>query len=330
MAGRGTDIKLGGPNEEDRDKVVALGGLYVIGTNRHESRRIDNQLRGRAGRQGDPGESRFFISLEDDLIVQYGIDNLIPEKLRPHKQDKAVDNPVIRVEIARAQRIIEGQNLEIRKTLCHYSDLVEKQRRIFQERRQEILLGKKMLSLFESRLPELYNTLLKRIDRNILQETERLITLYHMDKCWTEHLAQIANIREGIHLARLGGLTPLDEFYKFAIAAFSGIQEKLDDEIVKTLKRVTITREGIDMEKEGLRGPSSTWTYLISDDAFTDSISRLIGQQGGPNSGFAVAAAFFWPLLLISAAIQKFVIKKKGEGFIKFIKHNFICLKLRK
>jgi hypothetical protein len=77
MAGRGTDIRLGGPDEKERDRVVALGGLYVIGTNRHESRRIDEQLRGRAGRQGDPGSSRFFVSLEDDLVRRYGVEKLV-------------------------------------------------------------------------------------------------------------------------------------------------------------------------------------------------------------------------------------------------------------
>ena len=92
MAGRGTDIRLGGEREADRDRVAALGGLYVIGTNRHESRRVDLQLRGRAGRQGDPGESRFFVSLEDDLLVRYGIQlfdsGAIPsrEVRRPHRE----------------------------------------------------------------------------------------------------------------------------------------------------------------------------------------------------------------------------------------------------
>ncbi|MBA1334187.1 MAG: Protein translocase subunit SecA [Firmicutes bacterium] len=90
MAGRGVDIKLGGEREQERDRVVALGGLYVIGTNRHESSRIDNQLRGRAGRQGDPGESRFFISLEDDMIVRYDIAKLIPARNFPQKREDPV------------------------------------------------------------------------------------------------------------------------------------------------------------------------------------------------------------------------------------------------
>ena len=105
MAGRGTDILLGGNPPKDREKVVELGGLYVIGTTRHEARRIDNQLRGRAGRQGDPGASRFFISLEDDLLVRFGI----------------AENP----DIDSVQRTAESQNLEIRETLWKYDVTVE-------------------------------------------------------------------------------------------------------------------------------------------------------------------------------------------------------------
>ncbi|GAI54194.1 unnamed protein product, partial [marine sediment metagenome] len=117
MAGRGTDIKLGGDKEQERDKVMKLGGLYVIGTNRHESLRIDHQLRGRAGRQGDPGASRFFISLEDNLIERYRIRNLLPKNIRSLRQEDPIENPLVNREIARGQRIIEGQNFEIRKTL---------------------------------------------------------------------------------------------------------------------------------------------------------------------------------------------------------------------
>jgi preprotein translocase subunit SecA len=94
MAGRGTDIKLGGSHDAAQHQlVVELGGLYVIGTNRHESRRIDDQLRGRSGRQGDPGTSRFFVSLEDDLMVRFHIENLIPKKLQPARQDEPIDHP---------------------------------------------------------------------------------------------------------------------------------------------------------------------------------------------------------------------------------------------
>ena len=115
MAGRGVDIQLG-------DGVAELGGLYVIGTNRHESRRIDHQLRGRAGRQGDPGRSRFFISREDDLMVKYGIGDA-----RAHHDAESI------------QRLVEGQNLEIRRFLAKYEAVIEGQRQRIQERRQRTL-----------------------------------------------------------------------------------------------------------------------------------------------------------------------------------------------
>lgn len=134
MAGRGTDIKLGGEHEEERELVVALGGLYVIGTNKHESRRIDDQLRGRAGRQGDPGSTRFFISLEDDLMKQYRLKELIPVQLYPKNIQEPLDSKVIRRETARAQRIIEGQNFQIRRTLQKYNVLMEHQNGIDMEK----------------------------------------------------------------------------------------------------------------------------------------------------------------------------------------------------
>src|SRR5262245_40969931 len=118
MAGRGTDIRLGGGGERQRDAVVALGGLLVIGTNRHESRRIADQLRGRAGRQGDPGASRFLISLEDSLLQRCGIERLLPARLRQElraagaagEDARTIDHPAVRREVARVQRIVEGQH----------------------------------------------------------------------------------------------------------------------------------------------------------------------------------------------------------------------------
>ena len=140
MAGRGTDIKLGGDPPREREPVVALGGLYVIGTNRHESRRIDDQLRGRAGRQGDPGQSRFFISLEDDLMERYGIRDLLPPRYRGLREDQPLTDPAVTHAIARSQRFIESQTFEIRWTLWRYASFMEEQRKTIHRRRQAILL----------------------------------------------------------------------------------------------------------------------------------------------------------------------------------------------
>lgn len=275
MAGRGTDIRLGGDQECDRQKVFELGGLYVIGTNRHESRRIDNQLRGRTGRQGDPGISRFFISLEDDLIDRYGIQAFIPSEHRLGEQDNPIDDSVIAREIERAQRIIEGQNFEIRRTLWKYSSVIEEQRKIIHQRREDVLLENSPLYLLAKRAAKRYSYLRSIVGENVLKRVEKQITLFHIDQCWAEYLARIAYIREGIHLFSVSGQNPLDEFHKIIADAFQNLIQVINDDIIKTFESAEITKDGIDMEKEGLKGSSSTWTYLINDNPFGDWTERF-------------------------------------------------------
>jgi preprotein translocase subunit SecA len=138
MAGRGTDIVLG-------EGVKELGGLYVIGTERHESRRVDNQLRGRSGRQGDPGETRFFVSLEDDLMRIFGSDRIkgLMDKMGM-TEDERVEHPWISGSIERAQKTVEGHNFSIRKHLIEYDDVLNNQRSLVYSRRQQVLEGKDM------------------------------------------------------------------------------------------------------------------------------------------------------------------------------------------
>ena len=142
MAGRGVDIILGGTpfNKEDSEKIKALGGLFVLGTERHESRRIDNQLRGRAGRQGDPGASQFYVSMEDELMRIFGSDrvkNLMQRMGLP--EDQAIENKMIANSIEKAQKKVEGNNFDVRKHLVEYDDIINKQREIIYRRRREIL-----------------------------------------------------------------------------------------------------------------------------------------------------------------------------------------------
>jgi len=275
MAGRGTDIKLGGDNEAESEKVKSLGGLYVIGTNRHESRRIDNQLRGRAGRQGDPGSSRFFISLEDDLLVRYGIQELIPPDHHFSKQDKPIDDPIVTDEIARAQRIIENQNFEIRRTLWNYSSVLEEQRKIIYQRRQDIFYEKTALKLIATQAPEQFEKLQTIVGEGVLKKVERQISLFHLDQCWAEYIDQINHIKEGIFLYSTGGMNPLDEFHRKVSREFYDLMNRIDYEIVNTFNSVEINKDGLDFVKEGLIGPTSTWTYLINDNPFGDFMQRL-------------------------------------------------------
>ncbi|MBN1911478.1 MAG: accessory Sec system translocase SecA2 [Pirellulales bacterium] len=279
MAGRGTDIKLGGdpPQDHQRVKVKDLGGLYVIGTNRHESRRIDDQLRGRAGRQGDPGESRFFISLEDDLIDRYGIRRLLPSRDQDLRQDEPVTDSSVHRAIARAQQTIERQTFEIRRTLWRYASLVENQRQKIHRRRQAILVDQEPLTLLATRATDRYDQLRWTVGDQILHQVEKQITLFQIDQCWVEYLVRVADIRDNIHLVVLGGMyDPLDEFHKMVGREFSSLLEKIDERIIQTFCSAETTEKGIDLAKEGLVGPSSTWTYLISDNPFGDALQRLL------------------------------------------------------
>ena len=144
MAGRGTDISLGGGDKEEEQKVKELGGLYVIGTERHENRRIDNQLRGRAGRQGDPGVSRFYVSLEDEIMRLYGSakGKKLAEKLDENAEisDKKLIN-----DIETAQKALEGKNFGIRKNVLQYDDVINKQRELIYKDRRKVLNGEDVL-----------------------------------------------------------------------------------------------------------------------------------------------------------------------------------------
>jgi preprotein translocase subunit SecA len=195
MAGRGVDIRLGAGVEE-------LGGLHIVGTNRSESRRIDNQLRGRAGRQGDPGSSQFFVSLEDDLLVRYGVNEL-----------GSPDAP------SRIQRLIEEQNLQIREFLRKYEGVVEGQRQQVQQRRQEILTGAAPCA----------------------SELERLVSLAAIDDLWSEHLAGVAGLREATQWTSWASRNPLHEYLKNIDDMFTVMQATLEDEIPKRLAQAEAT-----------------------------------------------------------------------------------------
>ena len=307
MAGRGTDIKLGGENEQEKKKVVALGGLYVIGTNRHESLRIDQQLRGRAGRQGDPGASRFFISLEDDLIERYNLRSLFPPNICREKLDGPINSPQVNREIARGQRIIEGQNFEIRKTLWNYSSLIDSQRSAFQKKRQNLLKDKSFPDWLKSKAGNHYAELSSFLGQSRLKELVKKITLLHMDRLWSRHLAVITDVRESIHLVKVGGESPLQEFQKIIVQAYLDLELKMQEEVLSTFLSLKITTEGVDLDRKDLKGPSSTWTYLINDNQFGSWVEMIQGR----NIGFsAVAAAIYGPLYILWGLVQRFRRKK--------------------
>ncbi|MDR2773118.1 MAG: preprotein translocase subunit SecA [Elusimicrobiota bacterium] len=155
MAGRGTDIVLGAGDEEQKEKVIALGGLHIIGTERHESRRIDNQLRGRSGRQGDPGSSRFFLSMEDELMRLFGSERMssIMQRLGL-KEGEDIQHPWISKAVENAQKKVEGMNFDIRKQLIDYDNVMNKQREAVYRLRNEILDGEDISNTIKDMLSE--------------------------------------------------------------------------------------------------------------------------------------------------------------------------------
>jgi preprotein translocase subunit SecA len=191
MAGRGTDIQLGGnknfrdeDNQEDlsqikeyKEKVKSIGGLYIIGTERHESRRIDNQLRGRSGRQGDPGSSIFYISLEDELMRIFGADSIdgMLKKLGL-KENESIDHPWINKAMERAQQKVEGRNFDIRKTLIKFDDVMNDQRQVIFSQRLKILKSQNTSETLNSFLDEVVQDLIK-VKNNYEKSNDKTVYL---------------------------------------------------------------------------------------------------------------------------------------------------------
>jgi preprotein translocase subunit SecA len=315
MAGRGTDIKLGGEDERERGRVMALGGLYVIGTNRHESLRIDHQLRGRSGRQGDPGSTRFFISLEDDLFERYGLTGSLFKRHRLSRQPEAVENALVSRDIGHAQRVIEGQNFDIRRSLWKYSELVETQRRIIQDWRCSVLTQDVDLETSSGpvaeKAPALFAAAAARFGEREARELERRMTLVQIDDAWSDHLAWVQDTRESIHLVSLGGKTPLGEFQRSATAEFLKIWPRVETAVIATFTSMLGKEGPLDFDSDGLKGPSSTWTYLVNEDQFGWGIEILSGKNIGLAAG---AALYAGPLYVFALLINKFSKKKARKA----------------
>ncbi len=274
MAGRGTDIRLGGTaTPSDHDKVAELGGLLVIGTGRYQSSRLDDQLRGRSGRQGDPGGSVMFASLADDQVVQYAPDATAGDA---PDDDGRLDDPTTQRFVDHAQKVAEGVQLEIHRNTWRYTRLIEHQRKVLLEYRDELLRTDLASTELAAVTGERWESLTESHDDEVLERAARQIMLYHLDERWTEHLAFLADVRESIHLRALAKETPIDEFHRTAIPEFRKIADEIAERAAKTLEKVEITAAGADLEAEGLRRPSATWTYMVHDNPFdTDAEQAL-------------------------------------------------------
>ncbi|MDK7139438.1 accessory Sec system translocase SecA2 [Corynebacterium simulans] len=277
MAGRGTDIKLGGATEADREQVAQLGGLAVIGTSRHRTSRLDNQLRGRAGRQGDPGLSLFFVSLEDDVVKQGGEDEAL--SAQPDETGR-IESKRVADFVAHCQRVTEGQLLEIHAQTWKYNQLLADQRVIIDERRAKLLDTAQAWEELAERAPERAAELAE-LPAEVKEKAAREIMLYHLDLAWADHLELMDDVRESIHLRAIARETPIDEYHRIAVREFKELAQRAVEESVATFKSVDIDEKGAHMEDSGLARPSATWTYMVSDNPLSgggNSVLKGIGN----------------------------------------------------
>ncbi|WP_329071981.1 accessory Sec system translocase SecA2 [Amycolatopsis sp. NBC_01480] len=275
MAGRGTDIRLGGTEGASREEVAELGGLHVIGTARYPSSRLDGQLRGRSGRQGDPGSAIFFASLNDDLVLSNAPD--IPEGIDSDPETGEVTDPAAHRQINHAQRVAEGVDLEIHRNTWRYTRLIERQRAELLEHRDKVLRTGLAAEGLEKAHPEKFAELKEKLDdQDRLEQLSREVLLFHVDQLWSDHLAYLTDVRESIHLRALARETPLDEFHRAAIPEFHKIIPEAATRAAKTLEEAEITDDGLDLADNGVRRANTTWTYLVHDNPFDSDFEQTI------------------------------------------------------
>ena len=299
MAGRGTDIKLG-------EGVRELGGLCVIGTERHESRRIDNQLRGRAGRQGDPGVSQFFVSLEDELMVRFGTDRIKALMQTAGFDEQAIRSKVFTSSIEGAQKRVEGNNFDIRKHLLQYDNVMNEHREIIYRKRNEILdqesihenvlenlkkyvnsnvfkflnseeenkyenlvefvnsniLKKKRIKLKDidnkdieevtnsiyELLNDEYETKIKELPWEIVNEFEKAVSLRVIDQNWMNHINNMEHLKEGIGLRGYANTDPLQAYIKEGYEIFDNMMAKISEETSNYLLKAEV-RQNIERKE---------------------------------------------------------------------------------
>jgi preprotein translocase subunit SecA len=249
MAGRGVDIKLGGPQATDleREDVLSYGGLFVIGTERHEARRIDNQLRGRSGRQGDIGQTQFYVSLEDDLMRVFGSSNIktmmgrfgIPE-------DEPIASKLVSRALEGAQEKIEGFHFDTRKHTLQYDDVLNQQRTSIYTKRRKILFEDdafvdEVLAELVVEKPELASVLKEKEEkysREAVHHIFRIMMLQIIDTLWMEHLDAMEHLRSSVNLRAYGQRDPLVEYKKEGLRAFRSLEASLRTELISFIENL--------------------------------------------------------------------------------------------
>ncbi|MFC5001733.1 accessory Sec system translocase SecA2 [Dactylosporangium cerinum] len=269
MAGRGVDIRLA-------PRAVAAGGLLVLGLGRYDSARLDHQLRGRAGRQGDPGRSVYYTSLDDDVVTEHLVINMDP---RTVDADGRIRDKRFRRIYEHAQRVAEGKLLQLHRTTRRYHTATDQHRRLQLDTRERLLTDPAAL---EDHLAHVWTAGSDQPHRWTRPDRRRLATevaLYHLDRAWTRHLHLLAEVREGIHLRVLGRQDPLDEFNLIATDDFRRLAQAAAAATRHTLDAAS--EDATTLADLGLRRPSSTWTYMVADNPFgseADRFFEFIGQ----------------------------------------------------
>jgi preprotein translocase subunit SecA len=256
MAGRGVDIKLGGPSAtpEEYEEVKTLGGLFVLGTERHEARRIDNQLRGRAGRQGDPGETQFFVSLEDDLMKVFATDtikNMMGRFGLP--EDEPLQAGLISKGLESAQTKIEGFHFDARKHVLQYDDVLSTQRKAVYGKRRKILTGTNeevmevWNELYASRSEEeraAIDAKKAEVPESEYVNVVRQVMLQAISMFWIDHLELMDYSRQSVNLRAYGQRDPLVEYRKEGLRLYKEMTQATDDEITRIMMHLEIQKKG--------------------------------------------------------------------------------------
>ena len=263
MAGRGVDIKLGGspPDPAEREEVLALGGLAVIGTERHEARRIDDQLRGRSGRQGDPGETQFYVSLEDRLMRVFAADTIkkVMGTLRI-AEDEPIESTMITRSLETAQKRIEGFNFDARKQTLAYDDVLNTQRLAIYERRRAALFGsdEEVFNLTRELIgpegEEIFEKKRAAFDAPTLANLLRRLILQVIDTFWLEQLETMEYLRRSVSLRAYGQRDPLIEYRREGLIRFRMMEENIKEALKNALPHITpAEEERIRAEEERIR-----------------------------------------------------------------------------
>lgn len=306
MAGRGVDIRLG-PGVRD--------GLYIIGTNLHRSVRIDRQLRGRAGRQGDPGESRFLVSLEDDLVVRYRVRDALP----PEWQERAADaggsapadagdpipiaDPRVAEALRHTQRVIEGQLYQQRKSLLKYSVLIEEQRRQIHRLHEDLVTGRETLRIWQDRNPERCSVLTAAVGPEELSAAQRQAGALLLNQGWADYLEGVERLLDHVPIVRSGPSDPWATFQNEIIGSYARLLDSFEAEMLVALERLEPSGGRLDPAQAGLIRPSATRTYLIDDGGsgpdWDSGLATLIAAAVNPTLYGLVILAGWWKRIRI-------------------------------